>query len=307
MKELYKKYRPKSFEDVIGQDAVVKQLEGLFKSDNFPHAVLLNGEKGLGKTSISRILRRKLKCSKFDYNEVNCANHRGIDFIRSIERNAGLSPMQGNTKVWTLDECHMLTSEASNAFLKILEDTPKHVYFILCTTDPQKVIATIRSRCTSFALEPFDSSSLRKLIRKVCKLEKAKISEEVEDKIAANADNSARNALVLLDKVLGLEDEESQLEAISKSTVEVAAIQIARAIFDPRTKWPDMAKILKSTELEEPEQIRWMVLGYAKTILLSGGKMSGRAFDVISVFRDNWFDCKASGLAACCFEVITGK
>lgn len=308
MKELYKKYRPKSLDDLIGQDAVVGQIKGLFKSDNFPHAVLLNGPKGNGKTSIARILRRKLKCSTWDYSEVNCANYRGIDFIRTIERNAGLSPMKGNTKIWVLDECHMLTSEAANAFLKILEDTPNHVYFVLCTTDPQKVISTIRSRCTSFAVEPFNSSSLQKLIQKVCKLEKAKISEEVEDKIVANSDSSARNALVLLSKVLSLKDEEAQLDSITRSSTETAGITIARALFDPRIKWNEMAAILKKADLEDAEGLRWLILSYAKTILLNGGGItSGRAFSVIQIFRDNFYDCKSSGLIACCYEVKSGK
>jgi DNA polymerase-3 subunit gamma/tau len=305
--ELYKKYRPKDFKDVIGQEHVVKPLQKMIEKDNVPHAILLCGPKGCGKTTLGRIIRKKLKCSKWDFSEANCANNRGIDFIRSIERTANLAPMKGETKVWLLDESHMLTGESQDAALKCLEDTPSHVYFILATTDPQKLKKTVRSRCTEYPIRAFDSASLRTLIKKVCKGEKKKLSEEVEDKIITTSDNSARNALVLLEKVLVLSDEEDQLETISKSSSEMAAIQIARALFDPRTKWADMATILKATETEEPESIRYLILSYARTVLLGGGKNAGRAFTVLSIFRDDFYSCKKAGLAMCCYEVIVGS
>jgi DNA polymerase III subunit gamma/tau len=305
--ELYKKYRPKDFSDVVGQDAVVKSLERKVETKTVPHSILLVGPKGCGKTTIGRILKRMLKCSKWDFVEQNCANKRGIDSIRDIERNMHLLPMKGDCKIWLFDEAHQWSGDAQDALLKILEDTPRHVYFIICSTDAQKLKATIHSRCTVYAIEPFNSSSLRKLIRRVCKGEKRKITEEVEDKIISNADNSARNALVLLEKVLAFDDEEEQLEQISKATVEVAAISIARALFDPRTKWTDMAKILKDVSLEEPEQIRWMIIGYAKSILLGGGKMADLAYNTIRIFQDNLFDSKWAGLVANIWEVFKMK
>jgi DNA polymerase III subunit gamma/tau len=307
MKELYKKYRPKDFGDVIGQDSTVRSLERKIETNSLPHTILLCGPPGCGKTTLGRIIRRRLKCSNWDYIEQNCANKRGIDTIRDIERNMNLSPMKGNVKIWLFDEAHQWSGDAQDALLKILEDTPSHVYFLICSSDPQKLKNTIRSRCTEYAIEPFGPSSLRELIEKVCKAEKRKISGDVIDKIISNSNGSARNALVLLEKVLSFEDEEEQLEQISKATVEVAAIQIARALFDYRTKWPDMAKILKETSLEDPESIRWMILGYARTILLGGGKMSEKAFSVIQIFRDNFYDCKGSGLVACCYEILSGK
>jgi len=305
--ELYKKYRPKDFKDVIGQDHVIKPLQKMIEKDNVPHAILLCGPKGCGKTTLGRIIRKKLKCNRqWDFIEQNCANKRGIDTIRKIEGEINLSPMKGPTKVWLLDESHMLTSESQDATLKILEDTPSHVYFILCTTEPQKLKKTVRSRCTEYPIRAFDSASLRTLIKKVCKGEKQKLSEEVEDKIISTSDNSARNALVLLEKVLVLSEEEDQLETISKSSSEMAAIQIARALFDPRTKWADMAIVLKATETEEPESIRYLILSYARTVLLGGGKNAGRAFNVLSIFRDDFYSCKKAGLAMCCYEVIVG-
>ncbi len=307
MLELYKRYRPKDFGDIVGQEQVTKPLQKMVEQNKVPHAILLCGSKGTGKTTIGRILRRKLKCSKWDFIEQNCANKRGIESIREIMSQADLCPMKGKTKIWLMDEAHMWTSEASNSFLKILEEPPSHVYFILCTTEPQKLIATIRSRCTEFAFKPLSSTHLRSLIEKIAKAEKIELSEEVIDKIIVNSDNSARNALVLLDKIITIADEEEQLEAIQKASTETAAIEIARTLFNPRASWMDMTKVLKSTETEEPESIRWMILGYAKAILLGGGKMAPRAYDVIQIFRDNWYDCKSAGLISSCFEAMRDR
>jgi len=258
-----------------------------------------------GKTSIGRIIRKELKCSKWDFKEVNCANKRGVDTIRHIEHEAHILPMKGKTRIWLMDECHMLTGEASNAFLKILEDTPSHVYFILCTTDPQKLIATIRSRATIYPIKPLISTSINEIIKRVCEKEKIKISKTVSDKIVSLSDDSARDALVFLDKIALLDKEKDQLEAISEASVEAAAIQIARTLVNPRTTWIQMAKVLKETQKEDAEGMRWMILGYAKAILLNGRK-DDRAFQIIQVFRDNWYDCKAAGLVACCYEIING-
>lgn len=305
MSELYKKHRPKNFSDVIGQEQTTKSLQKMIEANRLPHAILLCGPKGCGKTTLGRIIRKKMDCSKWDFIEQNCANKRGIDAVRSIEQKAQQQCMQGTTRIWLLDECHMLTGEASNAFLKILEDAPSHVYFILCTTDPQKLIATIRSRCTTFPIKPLDTDSIKEIVKRVCKKEKVKLSKKVVDKIAELADDSARNALVFLDKIILLEKEEEQLEAISQASVEAAAIQIARTLVNPRTTWPKMAAVLRDTKKEDPEGMRWMILGYAKAILLNGRK-DPRAFQIIQVFRDNWYDCKAAGLVSCCYEIING-
>ena len=305
MLELYKKHRPKSFSDVIGQDHVIKSLQAMIKGDRLPHTILFCGPKGCGKTTLGRIIRKKLNCSKWDFVELNCANKRGVDIIREIEHKAHILPMKGKTRVWLMDECHMLTGEASNAFLKILEDTPSHVYFILCTTDPQKLIATIRSRCTIFPIKPLTSTAINEIIKCVCKKENIKLSKAVSDKIISLSDDSARNALVFLDKIALLDKEKDQLEAISEASVEAAAIQIARTLVNPRTTWAQMAKVLKETQKEDAEGMRWMILGYAKAILINGRK-DDRAYQIIRVFEDNWFNCKAAGLVACCYEIVNG-
>lgn len=306
--EIYKRYRPHTFDQVVGQEHIVKPLFNLIYHDKMPHAILLHGPKGTGKTTLARILRRQLKCSTYDFKEQNCANKRGIDSIREIEQTMSLAPMKGKIKMWIFDEAHQWTGESQDALLKILEDTPKHVYFVLCTTDPHKLKATIRSRCMEFPVKPLDGESLKILIDRVCKAEKKKLSDAIVDKIISNSDGSARNALILLEKVLILDTEEEQLDTISRATTEVAAIEIARTLMRPNTKWLEMARILKATELEDPEGMRRMILGYAKAILINGGgDMANRAFEVIQEFRDHYFDCGHAGLVASCWQVIMGK
>ncbi len=299
--ELYKKYRPKKLKQMVGQNSSVKVLTTYIEQKKVPHAILFSGPSGCGKTTFARILRKEIKCSKFDFTEKNC---RKIEDIRQIRTRMNQAPMNGKTRVWLIDEAHQLTGDAQNEFLKMLEDTPKHVYFMLATTDPQKLKKTIRTRCTEIVVRSLIKKSMSKLLKHVCDKEKRKMPEDVVDEIIENSDGSARKALVLLDQVINLTSEEAMMEAIKVTTGEIQGIAIARALFNPRTSWSDMAKILKETTNEEPEQIRWMVLGYAKAIILSGGKLASEAYIVIDAFRENFSDGKPAGLAAACGKVI---
>jgi len=304
--ELYKKYRPAKFNEIIGQDNSVKVIQSKLKSKTLPHSLLFSGPSGCGKTTLARILRKKLGCSKHDFTELDCADFRGIEMVRNIRSHLYQAPIAGKCRIWLIDECHKMTGDAQNAFLKMLEDTPNHVYFMLATTDPQKLKNTIRTRCTEIVVRALNHKSMLKLLSYVCTTEEVNLPEEVTEKIIECSNGSARKGLVLLNQVIELENEEDMIEAIKATTAEVQAIAIARALLNPRTKWIDMTKILKETTEEEPEQIRWMILGYAKKVLLSGGKFSGRAYLIIDAFRDHFYDSKHAGLAASCYEIIVG-
>ena len=303
MKELYRKYRPKELNGLIGQDNIVKMLNRMISKKRIPHALLLTGPSGCGKTTVARILRRKLKCGRHDFVE---RNYRKIEEIREIRLRMNRAPISGKTRIWLMDEAHQLTGDAQNEFLKMLEDTPNHVYFMLATTDPQKLKSTIRTRCTEIVVRSLGKKSLTKLLTYICKMEKMKLSEEVAEKIIECSNGSARKALVFLNQIAELDDEEDMIEAIKATTAEIQAIAIAKALFNSRTSWNDMTKILKETVNEEPEQIRWMVLGYAKKVLLGGGKLYSRAYLIINAFQDNFYDSKHAGLAAAAYEIIIG-
>lgn len=306
MHELYKRYRPKKFTEIFGQEAAVKQLQKWSKAKAFPHAMLFCGPSGTGKTTIARILRKKLNCGPTDYKEINCADFRGIEMARDVRNAMMLKASGGESRLWLIDEAHQLSKDAQNAFLKMLEDTPKHAYIILGTSEPQKLLDTIRTRCSTLKLNSLTTDKLEELMTSVLKKEKAEISEKVIAKIAEVSLGSARQALVILDAVMQLDNENEMMAAVEDADAQKDAIEICRALFR-KCKWNEMAKILKSVK-EDAEKLRHLVLAYCTSILLSGNnKLAPRCFVVIDCFRDNFYDSKQAGLVAACWEALETK
>lgn len=303
---LYQKHRPKRLEDVIGQPEAVSILDSRIAMDDIPHAIMFTGDSGCGKTTLALIMKDVLQCGDIDFMKLNCANYRGIKMVREIEEQKSRAPLSGPCRIWLIDEAHQMTKEAQSAFLEMLEFTPNHVYFFLATTDPQKLLKTIHTRCTPIKVKPLSQKDLRELVTDVAKKEKVDLPEIVAAQIAEIAEGSARAALVLLEEVIGIEEAADQVEVLQKSEYKAVAFEIARALMNPRTTWPEMCKILKGVE-EEPEGLRWMILSYATNTMLGAGKMSNRAFFIIQAFRDNWYDCKRAGLVSACYEVINAK
>lgn len=304
--ELYRRYRPQSFKDVVGQPDAVRVLTDLGRRGVVPHCLLFSGPSGCGKTTLARILKSKLKCSDADFREINCADFRGIDMVREIRERMSLAPMGGACRIWLIDESHKLSGDAQNAFLKLLEDTPRHVYFMLCTTDPQKLIATIRTRCTEIKLRSLKPGELTQLAVATATSEGIQLGTEVADRIGEVADGSARKALVLLNQIIGLKGEEEQLAAVAAGEASTQSIEIARALMNSRTAWSDMAKLLKATD-DEPESLRRMILGYCNSVLLGGGAAAKRAFELIDIFSRPFFDTGKAGLTAACWEALKGS
>lgn len=310
--EYYKRYRPKSLKTVVGQDAAVASLERLM-AKGLPHAILLTGPSGCGKTTIGRIVKDHLQCGDGDFIEINSADFKGIEMVRDIRRHANLSPMHGNARVWLIDECHKLTSDAQNAFLKILEDTPPHAYFLLATTDPQKLIKTIHTRCSEVKLVGLSAQALQRVLQRVIDKESLKVSEDVITEIIEACEGSARKALVILEQVGSLEGEDEQIKAIQATTFDKdAAFKLAQAIMGfGDQNWGSVAKMLRGLLEQDAEGIRYVILGYARSCLIGkpdkppNMKYCSRAFKVIECFGRNFYDSKHAGLAAACFEVIS--
>ncbi len=199
---LYRKYRPQSFADVIGQESVVKALEGAIKGDSVAHAYLFSGSRGTGKTSIARIFAREIGASNNDTYEIDAASNRGVDDIRALRDAVHTLPFDSKYKVYIIDEVHMLTKEAFNALLKTLEEPPKHVIFILATTEEEKLPETIISRCQSFRFKKPSHATLQKLVEDIAKKEGYKLEPASSDLVALLGDGSFRDTLGTLQKVI---------------------------------------------------------------------------------------------------------
>lgn len=298
--ELFSKVRPREFEQLVGQAAAVKALCKMAGDNAVPHAIMFSGPSGTGKTTAARILRQKLNCGDGDFIEIDAATNRGIDDIRAIRERASLSAMFGDSRVWLIDEAHMLTREAQNALLKTLEEPPSHVYFFLATTDGRKVITTIRSRCEHLVFKAVTKKDIEQLIRRTCKEEKLKLFDEVIDKIADTCEGNARTAIRALEAAARHKDEQSQLAAVVVVDASPEVISLCKALINPRTRWQELASILKNLP-EDPEGVRRAVLGYARAVMLNGNLLS-RCAGIIACFADNYFDTGAAGLALSCYE-----
>lgn len=229
---LYRKYRPQEFSGILGQDHIVKILKNAIKLGRVSHAYLFSGPRGIGKTSVARILAKEAKCSDIDLLEIDAASSRGIDEIRALRDSVRFSPMEGKIKVYIIDEVHMLTKEAFNALLKTLEEPPSHVIFILATTELEKVPQTIVSRCQSFSFRKIPENILRSSAVDVAKKEGFVIDEEAAGLIALFADGSFRDAQSMLDQVLSLGDKNKDNKITGKEVREFLSVPAREIIED---------------------------------------------------------------------------
>ena len=228
---LYRKYRPKTFNDVYGQQIIVQTLKNIIKNNKLTHAYLFIGPRGTGKTSIAKIFAKTINCmnskegisceecdickntnnnENIDIIEMDAASNNGVDEVREIKNHVTLLPTLSKYKVYIIDEVHMLTTGAFNALLKTLEEPPKHVIFILATTEPHKIPLTIISRCQLFEFKPIQKSIIIERLKYICEKEKINIDDKSLDLIAQDSNGGMRDAISMLD----------QLNAYSNSNIE---------------------------------------------------------------------------------------
>ena len=201
---LYRAYRPQKWSEVRGQEHVVRVLEGAIKNKKVAHAYLFAGGRGTGKTSVARILARELGVSSKDLYEMDAASNRGIDEIRELREGVYAMPFESPYKFYIIDEAHMLTCPAWNAFLKTLEEPPSHAIFVLATTEREKIPDTIQSRCEIYSFKQPTREMLSQVISETAKKEGYALERSASELIALLAEGSYRDALGMLQKVLSV-------------------------------------------------------------------------------------------------------
>ncbi len=201
---LYRQYRPSGFHEVRGQEQVTAVLEKAIKNKKVGHAYLFCGTRGTGKTSVARILARELGVSEKDLYEMDAASNRGIDDIRELREGVYAMPFESPYKFYIIDEAHMLTKEAWNAFLKTLEEPPAHAIFVLATTEREKVPDTIQSRCEIYTFKQPSREMLAETVTDIAKKEGYTLDQGAADLVALLAEGSFRDSLSILQKVLAV-------------------------------------------------------------------------------------------------------
>ncbi|MDZ7261147.1 MAG: DNA polymerase III subunit gamma/tau, partial [candidate division KSB1 bacterium] len=234
---LARKWRPLKFDEVVGQKHVIVTLENAIKSNRLANAYLFSGPRGVGKTTVARILAKAINCEQgptvtpcnkcascneitesrsLDVFEIDGASNRGIDEVRNLRENLRYAPHKGKHKIYIIDEVHMLTTEAFNALLKTLEEPPPNVLFIFATTEPHKVPATILSRCQRFSFKRIPLSEIIQQLKTICQAEHIEIDEESLHLIAKKADGSMRDGQSILDQAVSFCGAKIQVQQVAE-------------------------------------------------------------------------------------------
>lgn len=303
---LYLKHRPTTLDEVHGNEGTVSSLKAVLDRpiDQVPRAFLFTGPSGCGKTTLARIVAKTLGVGDGDLKEVDSADYRGIDSVREIRQQMRLQPREGTLRAYILDEVHQATKDAQSALLKALEDTPTHVVFLLATTDPQKLLPTIRNRCSTFTVQALTEEAIKTLLKKTCRAERKRVAEPALVRIATECTGSPRAALVMLDKVIGLPMEEQEAAVEAASAQEAQAIELCRALLKG-ANWNVLAPLIKGIQDQDAESIRRMVLGYMQSVLL-GGKPNNQAALVMEAFRPPTYDMGWPAITLACYEIAEG-
>lgn len=332
---LYRKYRPQTFDDVVGQTSIVKVLKNSIEQHKFCHAYMFFGSRGTGKTSLSKIFARAVNCLDpidgnpcgkcknclaasekecVDILEIDAASNNGVDEIRELRNKINLVPAELKYKVYIIDEVHMLSIGAFNALLKTLEEPPEHAIFILATTDPQKVPETIISRCQCFSFQRISTDMLIRRLEYVCNCENIKIENDVLKEIALAADGGMRDSLGMLDKLSSYTDDLITMDIytelnglITKRDLKIFSDSIFscsfKEVLSQITKFNDCGKNLVQITSQFMYYLRDLLVDYYT-------KTKNCDYDIslveklITVINEKMFDIKKSGNPKIYIEIL---
>jgi len=330
--DLYHRYRPCKFSEIYGHKSVVSSLKKVALSKNNSSSYLFFGSSGCGKTTAARILAMALNCDNLDakgdpcaecrsctsimsgvnpdVQEINAAEARGIDEIRRIKDSMALSSFASKNKIYILDECHSLTKDAQQSLLKVLEESPRGVFSVLCSTEPKKILPTVSNRCQKFKFDKLPIKEIKGLVNHV-------FLDVVSDKgpdwfdsaaggqldpvltlVSEKAQGSPRSALVYLQQVLQIDSiEDCTVEGVSKLLDdalegEAHAIELCRALISKKP-WTTLVEVYKDINVP-PERVRLTILGYFRAVLLKAEtwQKAKMAASVMELFLEPFYDVK---------------
>lgn len=305
---LYQDYRPTEFNEIIGNKSTIETIKNKIKGEDPPHAIILHGPRGCGKTTIARIISEELGCKikSNDFVELDAVQTGGIDTAREIRQNMNFMPMESKCRVWLIDEAQDSSAKFQAGLLKALESGPKHCYFILCTTNLNKIIATVKSRCTQWKVELLNDKQIEELIKWVLKGEDFEIPNDVTEEIINVSDGCPREALVILDQIIDL-DSNKMLDAIQQSEANREVKELCQAMLKGKD-WPELAKILKGIQGTDPERCRQAIItwfasvaldrqGFNKNNIQKWNEVAARSALVFDCFRETVFYTGMAGIS----------
>jgi DNA polymerase III gamma/tau subunit len=290
---------------------VIESIQSLLERENPPTTYLFTGPGGTGKTTIARILAAELGCYPSDFKEINASDDTGIDSIRKLREQLQYAPLSGEVKVILLDEAHMLSKNSQEALLKMLEEPPPYVRFMICTTNPESLKPTFKRRCHQYELSLLKPPEILHLIKAILRKEKKdikKFPQSVAELIVDIADGSAGQALKLLDMVIDMTDAKKMLEILNNigiSSTNKEVIDLCRLLIDQKmnnkTRWMRMSELLKELKTDG-ENARRPILGYLEKVLLNSSLEDGeRIAGIMANFSDNYFNSGKAGLVMSCY------
>ena len=308
--EFHLKYRPSNWDEVLGHKAALSSIQNALVKKS-ARTFLLTGGSGIGKTTIARLIAKEVGCSSSDIIEIDGATNTGIDDMRAVIERLQYKSLSGNARTVIVDECGAISKAAFQSMLKSLEEPPSDIYWVLCTTEPDRVPKNIRTRCLQYDLRPISMETILVLLETVVRKEKLSVKDEILELIIEAAEGSPRQALVFLAECAELKDAGSARSLLKTVGESKEAIDLCRMLLSVASgkgvPWSVVAKLIRAVE-SPPETTRIIVLRYMAAVVLSGSPdKSGPAADILDAFATPFLDREGNApLARACLQVWVG-